>query len=135
MNNKTYLVDTTVWIEYFRRKKGKKNLEIINLIRKLEAEARIVTCGIILAEFICGLGKSQKELMARQMVELHDYLEIPKEVYVFAAELSAKLRNKGLKTPLSDCLIAAVALSYGVTLVTDDSHFKRFFGLKLKFID
>lgn len=134
MNFEIFLVDTNVWIGYFRRRKDRKNLKIIRLLKDLEKTARVVTCGLILAEFIQGLGRSQKESMARRILESHEYLTSSKEIYILAGELSRDLARKGFKTPLSDCLIAAIAIAYGVTLVTDDSHFKRFSGLKTKFI-
>lgn len=135
MNTEIFLVDTSVWIKYFHRRRDSKNFEIISLIKKFEKSAKVVTCGIVLAEFIQGLGKSQKESAARRILEGHEYLATAKEIYILAGEFSRNLARRGLETPLSDCLIAAIAIAYGVTLVSDDSHFKRFSGLKLKFID
>lgn len=135
MNEDIFLVDTSCWAFFFRLGKDIHTLAVQNTIRKLEDKNKIVTCGIVLAEFIQGLGKSQKENRIRQILENHGYLETFKEIYILAGELSKNLAEKGLKTPLSDCLIAATATIYKVTLVTDDPHFKRFSGLKLKFID
>lgn len=134
MNTEIFLVDTSVWVQYFHRRKDSKNLKIIRLIKELEKTAKVVTCGIILAEFIQELGRSPKESAARQILEGHEYLATAKEIYISAGEFSKNLASKGLKTPLSDCLIATVAIAYGVTLVSDDPHFKRFKDLKLIFI-
>ena len=46
-----------------------------------------------------------------------------------ASEIYATLKNRGQPLPDADILIAAMAKTYGLTLVTDDSHFDRIEGL------
>lgn len=135
MKDDIFLVDTNVWIEYFRRSRAHKNLSIIKVVNEFERNSKVVTCGIILAEFVQGLGKSSKELSARRILESHEFLSSSKEIYILAGEFSRNLAGKGFKTPLSDCLIVALAISYGVVLVSNDPHFKRFRGLKLEFLE
>lgn len=135
MNSEIFLLDTSSWIFFFRRGKDTHTLKTQRMVEELEKRGRVMTCGIILAELIQGLGSSKKEIKIRRMLEKHECFETSKEIYILAGELSRNLADKGFKTPLSDCLIAAITLVYGVTLVSDDPHFKRFIGLKLKFID
>ena len=135
MKDDIFLVDTNVWIEYFRRNRTYKNLNVIKVVKEFERNSKVVTCGIILAEFIQGLGKSSKELLARRILENHEFLSSSKETYILAGELSRNLAEKGFLTPLSDCLIAALAIVNGIVLVSNDSHFKRFRELKLIFLE
>lgn len=135
MIKRLFLVDTTSWVFFFWRGEGPHTLKTQKLIKELEEKGRVATCGTILAELVQGFGKSKKEIKARRLLEKHDFLPSLKEIYILAGELSRSLGNKGFKTPLSDCLIAAVAISYGAVLVSDDPHFKRIPGLKLEFID
>jgi len=135
MTKELFLVDTTSWIFFFWQGRDPHTLKTRKLIKNLEQKGKVVTSGVILAEFIQGLGRSKKETKARQILEKHEYLGTFKEVYILAGELARQLANKGLKIPLSDCIIAATTLSYGATLVSDDPHFKRIPGLKLKFIN
>lgn len=135
MNTEVFLVDTSVWIHVFRRSVRPRTKKIQQFFRSLSAEVRLVTTGIVLAEFIQGLGKGKNDKAARTILERYEYLPSRKEIYILAGELSKNLAVKGLKTPLSDCLIAVTAIVYEATLVSDDPHFKRFSGLKLKFID
>lgn len=135
MKDDIFLVDTNVWVEYFRRNRTHKNLNVIKVVNEFERNSKVVTCGIILAEFIQGLGKSSKELSARRILESHEFLSSSKEIYILAGEFSRNLAEKGFLTPLSDCLIAATAIFYGATLVTNDLHFKRFEGLKLSLLE
>lgn len=134
MKDEIFLVDTNVWIEYFHRSRTHKNLTIIKAVKEFERNSKVVACGIVLAEFIQRLGKSSKELSARRILENHEFLSSSKEIYILAGELSRNFAEKGFKTPLSDCLIAALAIAYGVVLVSNDPHFKRFKELKLRFL-
>lgn len=49
-----------------------------------------------------------------------------------ASEIYANLKRRGELLPDADILIAAVALTYNLILVTDDSHFDRIEGLKIE---
>lgn len=135
MNPKVYLIDTTIWVHVFSQSRRSRTKKIQQFFQTLPPETKLVTTGIILAEFIRGLGRGKKEKIAREILERYEYLPGRKEIYILAGELARELDRKGLKTPLPDCLIAATTTSYRATLVSDDPHFKRFGRLKLKFID
>jgi tRNA(fMet)-specific endonuclease VapC len=49
-----------------------------------------------------------------------------------ASEIYANLKRRGELLPDADIFIAAVALTYNLILVTDDSHFDRIEGLKIE---
>ncbi len=49
-----------------------------------------------------------------------------------ASEIYANLKHQGKLLPDADILIAAVALSFNLILVTDDNHFDRIEGLKVE---
>lgn len=134
MSTEIFLVDTGVWISSFCPSNKTTCVYIRQLLKKLEEKERVVTCGIVLAEFARGLGETKREVEILEILENHEYLETIKEVFVYAGQLSRKLDRKRLKIPLTDCLIAATAIFYGATLVTGDPHFKRFEGLKLEFL-
>jgi tRNA(fMet)-specific endonuclease VapC len=46
-----------------------------------------------------------------------------------ASEIYVTLKNRGQPLPDADILIAAMAKTYGLILVTDDNHFDRIEGL------
>lgn len=131
MNTEIFLVDTGVWISSFCPSNQTSCLNIRQLLKKLEEKERVATCGIVLTEFARGLGEIKKEIEAFEILESHEYLETSKDIFIYAGQLSRNLDKKGL----TDCLIAATAMFYGATLVTNDPHFKRFKELKLKFLE
>ena len=49
-----------------------------------------------------------------------------------ASEIYAVLKKRGTLLPDADILIAAMAKTYGLTLVTNDSHFDRIEGLQVE---
>ncbi len=59
------------------------------------------------------------------------YAEMSKAHWFKAGDLSASLRKKGFTIPLSDILIAVIALENNLSLFTLDSHFKDISGMKL----
>jgi len=63
----------------------------------------------------------------------YDMLGIDSEAVLDkASEIYASLKRQGKLLPDADIFIAAIALTYHLILVTDDSHFDRIDGLKVE---
>jgi predicted nucleic acid-binding protein len=60
------------------------------------------------------------------------FLEMDKTICRKAGRLSYSLRKKGRSIPLTDALIASLALKHQLKLWTKDAHFKGIPGLELK---
>jgi hypothetical protein len=52
-------------------------------------------------------------------------------LWLDAGRLSTSLRKKGVTLPLSDILIAALALQHDLTVLTIDRHFEQVEGLRV----
>lgn len=120
------LVDTTIWISFFREKtKSGDPLEIL-----LMGNA-VWTCGIVIFEVLQGI-KSEGE-KARVLSLLTDlpYIEMTKSLWQRASEFSWSLKKKGLNLPLSDILIATIAIENDMSVYTLDNHFAQIPNLKL----
>ena len=65
------------------------------------------------------------------MLGSRSMLEMTAKTWVSAAKLSSELRKKGITLPMSDIIIAAVALEHNVTIMTVDQHFQQIPGLSL----
>ena len=113
------LVDTSVWIEFFRRREP-----YYGIVAKLIDEDQIVCCGIILAELMQG-AKSDKELaVLDDFPQVFTFIPETPELWAAAGKLSGKLRRKGVTVGLSDCFIATAAASLKAQVATLDSHFE-----------
>lgn len=114
-----YLVDTSVWVEFLRGEKTaiKKRLE------DLLDENRAAVSGIILAELLTGIANEKEQCFLEECFLGLPYLEATREIFATAGEMGATLRKKGITMPVSDLLIAALAKTHALTVLTLDNHF------------
>lgn len=123
------LVDTSVWIEVFRRK------DPLDLERVVSFDD-IVTCGPIVQEVLQGFREDAAFARARLALTNLPWVESPMSAAVFetAAELFRTGRRRGLTIRSSvDCLIAACALRNQLTVLHQDRDFPQiaqFSGLR-----
>jgi predicted nucleic acid-binding protein len=115
------LVDTSVWIEVFRR----------GTTFQLESVAdleEVVTCLPVIQEVLQGFRDERAFQVARESLYALPIVESPLQRAVFdeAIELCRRSRQAGVTVRSSvDCLIAACALRHGLTVVHRDRDFNR----------
>lgn len=113
------LVDTSAWIE-FLRDTGSPVCERVDSL----LESKIATCDAIRMEVLAG---ARDEPHARQLARLLDRATLlPTEPvdYEAAAALYRYCRGKGRTVrKLIDCLIAAVAIRAGASVLHNDADF------------
>lgn len=119
---RTYLVDSSAWIEYFRKTGGETDHFICSLV---QSGADLATTEPVMAELLCG-AKSEKELFKlEQLIDGLKLLTVDSRTdYFELARLFRSARAQGItvRKPF-DCLIAAVALRNGAVLVHHDRDF------------
>ncbi len=114
-----YLVDTSVWIEFFRKKQP-----WYSRVAGWIDEDSICCNGLIYAELLQG-AKTEKEIKTlKEFLHVFEFLKDSPELWEEAGILSYRLKRKGKTVGLADCYIAMLAHKYRVTLVTTDKHFK-----------
>ncbi len=121
------IVDTSVWVDFLRGGRGHDAVAVEELVRT----ARAVTCGIVLAELLAGVKHSeQREQLSDALAGL-EYVELREQTWRRVGELAAELRSKGRTLPMSDLIVAALALEHGLSVLTSDNHFHSIPGLRL----
>lgn len=125
--NTGIIVDTCVWIEFFRKPESELTTQLKSLIRK----RRVIMVGMVLAEVLQGIKVPKEAKIVKQHLEKLPYIEMRREAWEKAGEMSASLRSKGITIPLSDLIIAALAILSDNELLTIDPHFKNMKELKL----
>lgn len=124
------LIDTSVWIDFFR-KRDTGLIEKVAIL--LESESAVYT-GVIALELING-AKGQKELQT-----LHDAFDTMEKIderagtYFKAGEMGYELAREGHTLGVVDLLISQIAIENNVALMTFDEHFKvisKHSGLRL----
>ena len=125
-NEVRILVDTSVWIEYLRN-----NPEITGIIDTELSNNNIYTTGPVITELLQGV-KTENELkLLSDHIDALIYLECGINHWKKAGQISFKLRKSGLKIPVTDVIIATVAIENGAFVYTLDNHFKHIPDVRL----
>jgi len=121
------LPDTCAWIDFF---KGNQTPLADSLAQSL-LQNEVVTCGVVLCELLQGVKKPGEEQLALNALQALPHLEMNRELWISAGKLSATLHKSGHTLPLSDIIIATLAMSHACSVLTVDRHFAEIPGLKL----
>jgi predicted nucleic acid-binding protein len=113
------LVDTSVWIEVFR-KPSRLQLESVADLDE------IVTCLPVIQEVLQGFQDERSFRVAREAMFAFPVVESPlkSEVFEEAVQLYRSARRSGMKIRSGvDCLIAACAIRHGLPILHQDRDF------------
>jgi predicted nucleic acid-binding protein len=115
------LVDTTVWIDFFR---GKNTAQVNFFESSLLNQQEIFICGIILTELLQGISNNKEHTLVSSSLESFTYLNMNRETYLLAADIYRQLRAKGITIRKTvDCIIAAAAIENNLLLLHKDKDF------------
>lgn len=119
------LPDTCAWIDFFR---GRPSRMAENVEAAL-VQGDVATCGVVLYELLQGIKSSREEALVLNAFQAVPHLEMTGRLWIKAGRLSSQLRKKGHTLPLSDIIIATLALEHTCSLLTVDRHFDAIPGL------
>jgi predicted nucleic acid-binding protein len=123
----TFLRDTTVIIDAINCKRGRDRL----LDGMLEQGSLLACCCINVTEVYAGMRPHEAKATEALLGSL-DFYNVTWEIARRAGELKREWANRGHTIAVPDITIAAVALAYDLTLVTDNR--KHFPMPELKFL-
>jgi predicted nucleic acid-binding protein len=118
------LVDTSVWIEVFKRPSRFQLESVADL-------DEVVTCLPVIQEVLQGFREEHAFRIAREAMFALPVLESPlrREVFEEAAQLYRTARRSGVTVRSGvDCIIAACAIRHGIPVL----HYDRDFSLLAK---
>ena len=121
------LVDSTVYIDWFRRRVDPRPM----LEPWIKARA-LAICGIIRAEVIRGVLHPGQKAKICALFDLLEEVPTDADLWHEAAELAWRLDRQGNVLPLTDIVIAACTLRVGAALITTDEHFAEIPGLRTR---
>jgi len=93
-------------------------------LERLLDENRAAVSGIVLAELLTGIASEREQHFLEECFLGLPFLEADREIFAAAGKMGSALRKKGLTVPITDLLIAALAKTHGLTVLTLDSHFQ-----------
>jgi predicted nucleic acid-binding protein len=111
----TYLLDTSVIIDVLNDKRNRDQL----LKGLLSQGDMLACCAVNVSEVYAGM-RPKEEAKTETLLQSLEYYEITWDVAKLAGFLKRDYSKKGQTLSLSDTTIAAVALEYNLTLITDN---------------
>jgi len=117
------IADTSVWIPFFNRPDSPEKTALDLLIDADE----VAFVGVVLAELLQGCRTpSEREALSDALLAL-PYYEVTQSTWSQTGDLSAQ----GITLPLSDLIIAALAIERDCRIYSLDTHFKKIPGVHL----
>ncbi len=129
MNDKV-LVDTSAWIDFFRKKDPTRHGFVASLLRQGYAAAT----GIICLELLRGAKTSKELTFLTDLFETIEMVNTSHATYIDAGKMGYELARNGYTLGVVDLMIAQLAIENGLALFTLDEHFTiiaRSFPVKL----
>lgn len=114
------LIDTSVWIAFFRQ--GGEDA-VQEAVRDALLEGAVHTCWPIRTELLVGARTAKAFESLDGLLESLPEIPLGEPVWRGAAELGFRLRRSGMTVPLPDLLIAQCALTAGCELWHADRHY------------
>jgi predicted nucleic acid-binding protein len=125
VNPEGSLIDTSVWIDFF---KGVSSVKA--LLNERILKEKVFICGPVLFELLQGIKSFEEKNLVKEALLSLPYLEITLQDWESAASLSRDLRTKGITLPLTDLLIGQLAKKNNLEVISFDPHFDQIPGLK-----
>ena len=112
-------VDTCIWASFFSKPNSQEQRVVSGLLRL----DRVALVGPLVAEVLMGIRNRDRADWIGSRLKLRHYIEADWDHWKSAAELGRNLAALGHRLPLSDLLVAAVALDLGASVYSTDPHF------------
>jgi len=120
------IVDTSVWIEYLKNTPG-----LVEKIDSALVEKNLYMVGPVVSELLQGARTEQDFDALNNSIGGVPFIEADFADWKLTGRLSYQLRRKGITVPITDCLIAAIAINNSASIYTYDRHFKNIPDIKL----
>jgi predicted nucleic acid-binding protein len=111
-----YLPDTNILIDVITNRKGHAGL----LERLLLERHMLTTCAVIVGEVFTGM-RAAEEIQTRALMESLEFLPTTYEIARHGGILRRDFARRGQTLSLADTTIAAVALAYQCTVITENA--------------
>ena len=121
------LADTSMFIDFWKRPTRE--------VQMVFEQETIVICGVVRAELLHGAISEKNIQEISNLLSSFDELNLESSDWQMLGEQLYRLRTHGITVPLSDAIIASVAIKNDIPVWSGDQHFeymqKVLGGLKL----
>lgn len=127
MNGRKILIDTSVWIDYFKNKSS----DTADKVDEMLTGDEVYVPKIVIAELIQGAKSAREVAVIEEFVDAFHIVDQREDTWIKAGKLSFALKKKGKNINLSDCYIVVIAQEHDCHIFTLDRHFEEM----RKFVD
>ncbi len=120
------VVDTSVWSLALRRNTPSQAMPVVNQLRDLIVDGRVVLLGAVRQEVLSGIRHIEQFTRLRNYLRAFPDLELTTEDYELAAEFYNTCRTHGIQGANTDFLLCAVAHNRDWYIMTIDKDFESF---------
>lgn len=128
MKNRGIIPDTCAWIDYFRPGETPLGASLAHAL----STGIVYSCGPVVYELVQGVRSIHENEMLINSLTALPFLELTATDWIKAGQRAAALRKSGMNIPLSDILIATLAIEHDLAVMTVDRHFEAISGLILE---
>ena len=121
MNANNVLVDTSVWIAYFKKTDGR----LVERVDEVLTSASVCVPRVVIAELLQGAKTGKEIALIEEFVEAFSIIDQTDETWIKAGKLSFSMKRKGRTVNIVDCYIAVLASDNGCRIFSLDEHFKE----------
>ena len=113
------LIDTCIWVPFFNRPQSAEK----RIVDALLDDDRAALIGPIATEILQGIPREPQAAYIASLLRGLRCLEMEWEDWIEAARLGRRCAAAGHRLPLSDLILAAVAIRHDAEIYTSDPHF------------
>ena len=112
------VVDSSIWIEFFRGRE-------LPALEEALLEGRVLVPPIVVAELVSGASSRGDSKKVADLVQDLELVETPRAHWIRVGELRRRLRGRGLRVSTPDAHVAQCALDVRGVLLSTDAVFRR----------
>jgi predicted nucleic acid-binding protein len=121
VSDKRVLIDTSVWIAYFKNSQKQLTVKVDDLL----VYAHVYVPKVVIAELIQG-AKTEKEIaVIEEFADAFTVVDQGTDTWVNAGRLSFTMKKKGITVHIIDCYIAVLANEHDCSIFSLDEHFNN----------
>ena len=116
------LVDTDVWSEALRKRRGTKS-NFVSELSKLIEEGRVQLIGPLRMEILCRIRNGKVFGKLKAVLESYPDRPLDSSIYVLAAQFYNLCRSKGLRGSNTDFILCACSVVWRFPILSKDQDF------------
>ncbi len=120
MSDNRVLIDTSVWIAYFKNSQKQLSAKVDDIL----THSNVCLPKVVIAELIQGAKTEREIAIIEEFVDAFTVIDQTADTWLKAGRLSFSMKKKGLTVHIIDCYIAVLAIEHNCSILTLDEHFK-----------